>query len=491
MSTQSVNSDTKKVVEEQMKLIASTLSGQKLDTINLVEQEKSDKIESSTTSNVANREQEFLKPDIDTKPEKPAIPAFARKDEIARALLRFPLLKRTKPVTSTFAPTTFTYFEVIHTMDSLMSDNLYFLNTGVTWHPLISRIYFSILIYLQVFRAMDYAKVGKSFDRLSIARVLQDLPPERLPIPGPLVPMMKSICASQPEDDFFGLVTPEIVPEALPLQYTDLIPQLASMYMMPNIPILVELLNMIIDAPEDEIPDFSSQSTIQLGQPFNINGHDFPEDMWTSTERTALLQPGMIYPTESTKEMDEEMNRFGTDLGLPDIEPVDQSNGLLEYTLLEDTAWVDRLIPIMSTYCSFFKDSSNLGACSPYGPQTGLIRARPERFTGRNLADNEINTLENGFPGTHPFLFEYDFRSYEYSIPQMIQSMGQLSAINTSIEKRGLENWSYINSTGPGRTGPYWSQNPTNLERSQVKGLMATKAIVADYYFIENPGNKL
>lgn len=154
------------------------------------------------------KEKVVTKEDTDIKPEKRTTREIATKNLIASMLVRFPLIPRLKVQTSTFTPTAFNYYEVIHLMDKLMCSNSYFAKSGLPWHAFISRIYFAVVFYIQTFRAMDHAKLGSRQTRLLISQILKDLPPERLPIPGPLMPILKALCCTQPEDQHFRLVCP-------------------------------------------------------------------------------------------------------------------------------------------------------------------------------------------------------------------------------------------------------------------------------------------
>ncbi|CAI6355443.1 unnamed protein product [Macrosiphum euphorbiae] len=97
--------------------------------------------------------------------------------------------------------------------------------------------------------------------------------------------------------------------------------------------------------------------------------------------------------------------------------------------MLSILSWLERLIPIMSTYCSFFKETATLGHCSPFGPSTGLISSKMTTLTSNNAAGNIIYQLQEAFPDLYQYVQTYDHRSYEISIPQPHQLMGQYSAI--------------------------------------------------------------
>ncbi|CAI6357415.1 unnamed protein product [Macrosiphum euphorbiae] len=126
---------------------------------------------------------------------------------------------------------------VVHYMDSLIVDNLYYEREGQLWHPFISRMYFGALAYIQTLRAMQYAKLGSLATRQLTTQVLADIQPEKLPIPGPLMPMLKSLCVSKPDDDTFNLVCP-LIPENPGHQPDHIEPAHDYMLCMPNLPLI-------------------------------------------------------------------------------------------------------------------------------------------------------------------------------------------------------------------------------------------------------------
>jgi len=89
----------------------------------------------------------------------------------------------------------------------------------------------------------------------------------------------------------------------------------------------------------------------------------------------------------------------------------------------------------MITYCSFFKESSNLGAIS-------------------ETAATNLTLTRSAFPDVYPYKWIYEQRSYEPAIPQLYQLLGQYSGINTRCDYRGMNAWSRINTPASGRTGP-------------------------------------
>uniref|UniRef100_A0A1Y1LSF2 Uncharacterized protein n=1 Tax=Photinus pyralis TaxID=7054 RepID=A0A1Y1LSF2_PHOPY len=476
-----------KTGQEEGPLIDAVLKTEGLPSLNvaapLIEDTTASK--SQTTDLVEQRKH---KQDTDFKPKSETQPALAAKYEIAVPLLRFPLtLKKLRKV-STFIPISINYFQVLHYMDTLMSSNVYFLRLGLPWHPLLSRLYFAIVFFIQTLRAMRYARIGSSATRTFTEQLLKDYPPEKIPIPGPLFPMLQSLCACESDDPLYGIICPQIRNDIGPEEASTLFEEGTQDYILPNIPVITGFLNSIIHADPDNIPDYSDSSTFDTEVDREINGHIFEAHHWTPAERATLLSPGLSNKIESNPDIDEVMRDRGQELDIPRIDPDDNVNGIENFMLMDtNSTWFHNIIDIMSVYSTFFKESTTLGSCSPHGPTAPLVRSRFTNLSSRIAAENIIFHLDHAFPDTIPYRLRYSHRSYEMNIPQNYQLLGEFAAVNTSADFRGLPFWGRFNGENTGREGPYWNQNPSNLHTLEEENILEIENLIANNYFIENP----
>lgn len=425
--------------------------------------------------------------DVSFKPASQTPTMLAMKYEICTPMLRYPLtLKRLQKV-STYIPVSINYFQIVHFMDELISTNVYFLRLGIPWHPLLSRLYFAELFFIQTLRAMRYAKIGSSTTRLFIEQLLKDYPPESLPIPGPLLPVLQSISVCTSDDPLYGSISPSISNDVGYNPASDLLDIGDESFVLPNIPAIASFLNTIIHA-EGDIPDYSDINTFDDSEDRNLQGHDFPANDWQITERLVLLSPGLNCQIESNPEIDENMHMRGQELDIPVIDPDDDLTGIERYMLMSNNStWFHNVVDVMAIYCSFFKESTTLAACSPHGPTCGLLRSRLTTLTSQNAQNNIVNTLTHAFPAQYPFLLRYDHRSYELNMAQNYQLIGQLSAVNTSTNYRGLNAWGNFNNPGTGREGPYWNQNPSLTQSLNEENLDEVESLIGIHYFKEQP----
>lgn len=155
--------------------------------------------------------------------------------------------------------------------------------------------------------------------RLMHSQLEKDLLPERLPVPVPFLPMLKSLCATTPDDDHFRMISTLIPSHPGPRTTGEVISPYDYMLGMPNIPEI--LANTFITAPAENIPDYTVQDTFNDDEMHTINGHVFNLGQWTAKDRALLLQPGLHQTPETNTELDEQLNLYGDRLMIPNINP--------------------------------------------------------------------------------------------------------------------------------------------------------------------------
>ncbi|CAI6359237.1 unnamed protein product [Macrosiphum euphorbiae] len=192
---------------------------------------------------------------------------------------------------------------------------------------------------------MDHSKIGDYNVRLMHAQIEKDLPPERLPVPGPLLPMLKSLCATSPYDSHYIIVSPFVPSHPGPRNHGELISPYDYMLGMPNIPAILGFANSIITAPADDIPDYTNQDTFSDDAAHTLNGHLFPIGQWTAQDSSLLLQPGLHQTPETNEELDEQLNLYGSKLMIPIINVNTPLVTLKNFTCLSSISWIENLLP--------------------------------------------------------------------------------------------------------------------------------------------------
>lgn len=436
----------------------------------------------ASTSSVEERT--VTKPQPDFKPSDEFRREIAIKYELCLPQLRTPFRKVNTRIISSYVPTTFNYYTVIHYMDQMIQSDSYFTRERLPWHPFISRLYYAIIFYIQTLRAMNYARQIQRTDAEFLKHFEDSYPFDSLPIPGPLAPILKALCASEPSDGIFNITCPKIPKDIGPAQASDVLSLNHSTLALPNVPFLLGMIDTLIHPPDGELPDYTDPNTFNDQHQITINGHDFLPDDWQFIERSILIQPGMTYTPETDPFIDEEFHAQGETLGLPIPDEQDDLTDIEDFLYLTNLDWFSEVRNIMSSYTLKFKDSCTLASCSPFGPPCGLITNRMTTLTSPNANENIINTLTHAFPDQYPVKLWYNHESYEQVIPQLHTLTAQYAGINASIHHARLLDWNMINLNGIDRIGPYWDQTPTMLSQPLDKGFDEIESIIYDHFFI-------
>lgn len=105
-------------------------------------------------------------------------------------------------------------YAIVHHMDDIMRKNTYFKRQQDAWHPLISRLYFGIIFYLQTVKSEVSVGIASHLRKSFYLAFIRDYPLDNLPVPGPLVTLFKSLNPAAPGESLYGLVSPTI-PETI------------------------------------------------------------------------------------------------------------------------------------------------------------------------------------------------------------------------------------------------------------------------------------
>ena len=170
-----------------------------------------------------------------------------------------------------------------------MFNNGYFINSTV-WHPLVSRLYFSVLFFLQTFRAQRTAK-NTDLKILGFLDIFEkQIPWEKIPVPGPLVPYFQAISASKPSDDAYGFVTPYIDSTYYPDKSEKLNPSGTQTAMQPNIPILLDMIHRYSNVQNP--PNLTDPEYFHQGKEFTLLNLKIPSVWDNNICNSYLLNKG-------------------------------------------------------------------------------------------------------------------------------------------------------------------------------------------------------
>jgi hypothetical protein len=175
---------------------------------------------------MAEKQQEQAREKADASKKAPAftarrnvIPPVSKNPEPEYETLLFapaannPLADLNDRRNSTFIPFFGAAFYLLNFMDVTMASTKRFTDNSMGWTPPLSQMYISLLLFVQICRAMDAAGSLPPASDLSnfLITFEREFPMSGLWIPGPLVALFRNVSAFWPSsDDFFGNVTPTL-----------------------------------------------------------------------------------------------------------------------------------------------------------------------------------------------------------------------------------------------------------------------------------------
>nr|AZJ51147.1 coat protein [Raphanus sativus cryptic virus 1] len=282
------------------------------------------------------------------------------------------------PSTSSYIPNFTSAFYYLNKMDSLMVQTLNWTNNCSGWVPPYSQIYISMLLYLQVMRAMKKAGVLRPNSELShlFNEMSTIFPFESLMVPGPLVNLFENITAFRPlQTDSFGNVTPFLPAEPGWSNATFFAPNGSLVRHLPHIPALISRLRRICEtASENGLNDISF-SAHHHGPEFisELFGHicdnDLPEQLLLLTPGLATSYSGTLYLWRQARSQ-LQRSLFPEALTVNDVVP----NTWTSFLCLDnDDSWFSPLAAMMNKYCQYWHGSAPLSSIPADGSAAGSM----------------------------------------------------------------------------------------------------------------------
>nr|QLC36775.1 capsid protein [Sarcosphaera coronaria partitivirus] len=285
---------------------------------------------------------------------------------------------------SSFVPSCHIMYEILSAMHNCTADNTYIYRTNQHYHPLLSRLYYGILFWIQVLRAKRAANQESSFERNFLRNIDERYPFETLPVAGPLVGYFSTIAAHMPADPKFEQTyvyptTPDFLNDC-------------RIWTMPHIPALIYAIKTMQNVTEANFvakagPSAAHQDSVFVSKTWRPYGvgvvvPDIAENTTTYVfgeritatdkavaapnqyqfEHTATSWYKSVNPAINTpltmanstliarKEYLEQVKLPAPKANIQDVE---------DFLGLEECKWFEKLVDIASTEASYFKGTSN------------------------------------------------------------------------------------------------------------------------------------
>jgi len=452
-------------------------------------------------------------PEIERRAErKPAVKTETATSDMFLPFMRNPLINTVEPTPSYFVPSSLMMFYIIHEMDYIMCQNYYFNRSTMYYHPYVSRLYFSILFYIQVLRAMNKAGVLERRAKLFLEQFLDDFPPESLSIPGPLLPFFQAIAVSQPNDRNFGKIYPFVPTSTIGAKkQKDRIVDEPNRWLLPNVPLLFGFIARITSrearnaafssdnnqtikdypSPWNPLTVLSADSETRVATQPIINGVTWSSDpaQWTPTEAWSLTSPGVNYPVESNDEQNKKFTKYGSQLRIPSLTADESTCSISKFLQLEEPEWFSKVLTIMTLYSKYFRASGTLAHCSPEsGSSTRIIikYEAPKPKKGKTVAISRP-VIPGDDDSRFPLVF--NSRTSEYGINQYNQMMAHYSQLNAEVFDSHPKFPNAGTTEADDKDGPFWNVTPVTHESLRDTGYLQVSDVIADYFALEKAQN--
>lgn len=432
-----------------------------------------------------------------TAPERPpATSAPEYENYMFEAAANNPFASLKLPTPSTFVPNTQVCFYLLNYMDHLMAGTKRWTDNCVGWNPLISQLYISVLIYYQIFRAMDAASmIGPGSPLSSFLLTFGSIfPLNDIWIPGPLVSFFRNLSAFWPTDsDRFGNVCPFVPAEP---NWTQNSRYNLGTYnnsahlntLLPNISAIISRLRTICLV--------AAQSADQTTFNNSRDGPYFIEHMFGNALDNAINEqryfsgPAIKWMLPDNLQMWKLSSSRLAYLQIPtdlDFNNDAVSNDWISFLRFDNNQhmYFANISALMSKYCQFFQGSRPLSEIMPNCSAAGAIKLRS--VAGSDLIDRPaFHAAVPAVPGP-PAVPAVPAHRTLRAAGRLVQN-GRIAVedvptahVYAAITFGFNSYWDLASQTAM-RQGPFWTLGPDTNGREQIEVLPGTLSTIVRKY---------
>jgi hypothetical protein len=386
---------------------------------------------------------------------------------------------------ATYIPNSQAMYIILDDMDRNMSQTKRWLDNSYGWIPQYSRLYFGVLFIVQNLRAQRDGG-NLSFEMINLLDTFERVfSLGNLLIPGPLVPIFKSISSSRIDNDVYGNVCPTLPDKpsmsangvVLPTPSVDLIK-----WHVPTVPAIFDEICTLAFLQQGT-QDIYAQ-ILRSGNSPGAFGTAFTA---ASPATDAFNMPGMMspipMPTHAVDSFYTCVSSFSFPAPMPNASLRAGINNWFDYCRLSTgntthMDWMSKLSSTMSVYAQFFNGTMPLGDIASSSLPTGQIYGN---YVADSLPTKEITTTAITVPSAPEarfyrkpsgFTAEAKFFSNSLSIPEIEEWRQMLAQTNCKHNA--------LTDTVPDlyRTGTFWNI-PKVRESNAIKPLIGVPNIIS------------
>jgi hypothetical protein len=386
---------------------------------------------------------------------------------------------------ATYIPNSHAMYIILNDMDRNMSQTKRWLDNSYGWIPQYSRLYFGVLFIVQNLRAQRDGG-NLSFEMINLLDTFERVfSLGNLLIPGPLVPVFKSISSSRIDNDIYGNVCPTLPDKpsmsangvVIPTPSSDLIK-----WHVPSVPAIFDEICTLSHLRQGANDIYAE--ILKAGNSPGSFGTAFTA---ASPASDAFNMPGMMSPIPIPSHAVDSFYTCVNSFSFP--APVDNTTlhtgiqNWFDYCRLSTgntthMDWMSKLSSTMSVYAQFFNGTLPLGDIASSALPTGQIYGN---YVTDSLPTQPVTTTAITVSSSPEARFyrkpsgysaEAKFYSNSLSIPEIEEWRQMLAQTNCKHNA--------LTGTVPDlyRTGTFWNI-PKVRESNAIKTLIGVPNIIS------------
>ncbi|UXX19574.1 coat protein [Paris alphapartitivirus] len=373
--------------------------------------------------------------------------------------------------TSSYNPSCLMMDYVVHIINDYLVDNHYFKRDAPNYHPYILRLYYGVIFWVQCLRAGHDARAINNDQHQFLVQFVECHPLESLPVAGPLLPIFKTLCSSEPEIKSYGKVVPKLPEHSGPLRRDSFLVESVPHFFLPNIPgifALIEHLNSLINgeiptypAKGKHIPVTSTANTATI-----FGHHSFPVlANRTNFEKYALCSPGLQYLCEADKRLNEAFAERLDYFEFPTTAAGDNLRSTSAFLHMNNSmAWFSQVKTVAAIAANYITGSGTLADCSPSGLSAGQYVAV---FRPPSIA---MTAPQHSADKRALFPFAFRLHTTARNPAPMVEAMAAMAQTHIQM----FATHPYLGNFGhPIGNGPFWDIRPVEKSEADESAYLA------------------
>jgi hypothetical protein len=366
-------------------------------------------------------------------------------------------------------------YYIVHLLNDQLVDNFYFKRNCNEYHPYILRLYFGIIFIIQSLRAMKEVGTLDSHQDEFLTRFLQTHGLESLTIPGPLLPLFKTITASSAEYQNYGKISPLIPVKLGPNPRSNMAIFDPIHFGLPNIPGIFALIAHLDSVMNGTAPIQPAKRWVPIDgtTAVTFNGHAYahPPSGWSDNEAWSLVSPGLEFPCEASKELNIVFAERYSDYEFPPVTGTDDLSSLSDYlSMTASSSWFNRVKEVAAMASLYCLGSGTLADCAPHSISSNHVIVN--RIAPATLPSRPVRMADPASRSP----FSYRLRTSDRQLPELSEIMAAAAQINILM----YSTHPHLNGMTDAalRTGPYWDIRPQDLSSIDDESYLALQGVI-------------